>query len=756
MPFFNLSSKKQVGERLNLSLLTGALILFFAAVFQPVRAQPFTIVLRDKVDGNPVEFAQVVVVSGKTVTERHVTDSKGEAAINSSLPLTVQISCVGYKSFVDTIQSAGAFQISLSPDYYQLDQVVVTGQFRPQPVDKSIYSIRVIDQKQFQLKAATSLGDLVKNDLGFQYHNTGVFGDFIRIRGLSGEYIKILMDGMPVYGRVGDQIDLGQLSLNSIDHVEIIEGPMSVVYGSNALAGAINLISADHSGQKMFVEANGYYETVGTYNFNLGSSFNKGSHTFSLNLGRNFFSGWGPSESDRTQFWKPKLQYLADFGYRYQVNKMKITFNTDFMHEELRDLGTPVPDVNTISAVDAYHFSVRWNTRASFTNHFNDNFILSLQAANSYFKKTKITYLNDLVNLEKKIHPEADMHDTTVFPSWSFRGVVSNIPGKKLEYLSGVDVNLESADGKRTQGYQEMSDYSGFLNMIYRPVPQLSLQPGIRVMYNSKYNAPLIYSFNVKFNPGHFTARASYAKGFRAPSLKQLYLEFIDNNHHVYGNENLKAETSKSANLSLGYSFFHNRHSLNAQVDLFYNSINNAIKLAIDQTQPGHGMYFNVNGAYITQGVEATVSYRFSPFLELSTGMINCGRSLFADEKHFEYSTDWMATATFNVQKYGLQMAVFYKYTDDYLDFVGTYDENGQLNGVSQQFMSGYNTLDLTVTKNFIQEKLAIYTGVKNLFDVTLVNSFGSTDPHSPGSGEGVAGYGRTFFIGLKYRFSKF
>ena len=268
---------------------------FFAFSFQISYSQPVVIQLKDKISGMPVEYAYVTFrkVNGP-VEDKQITDIKGEVFLKTGLPAIIEISCVGYKDLSDTILTTENKIINLSPDYYQLDQVVVTGQFRPQPVDKSIYKIRVIDDRQFQLKAASNVGDLMKNDLSFQYRSEGVLGDFIRIRGLSGEYVKILIDGMPVTGRMGDQIDLGQLTLNNVDHIEVIEGPMSVVYGSSALAGAINIITSDYSGKKYQVQAGTYYETIGTYNANLNFSAHSGHNTFSVNGARNFFSGWGP------------------------------------------------------------------------------------------------------------------------------------------------------------------------------------------------------------------------------------------------------------------------------------------------------------------------------------------------------------------------------------------------------------------------------------------------------------------------------
>ena len=732
-------------------------LFLYSFVLNPILAQPLTLHLKDKVSGAPVEYAYVVATpfQGK-VPEKHLSNTLGEVTLNSDLPLVVYVSCMGYRDLTDTLTSADQDTLILSPDFYQLDQVVVTGQFRPQPVDKSIYKIDVIDSRQIRLKGANTMGDLLKNELSFHYSSEGVLGDFIRIRGLSGEYVKVLIDGMPVTGRVADRIDLGQLTLNNVDHIEVIEGPMSVVYGSNALAGAINIITADNSARKMSLSADGYYESVGTYNLNAAFSGQAGRHSFDINGTRNFFAGWGPVDTSRYKIWKPKLQYMAGFGYQYRKNKLKTSFNSDFLHEELRDPGELTMENLYEKALDGYHYTTRWNNRANLMNTFHDDFVLNLQAGYSYYQKRKITYLNDLVNLVKTIADDPELHDTTTFQMVSARGFVSNIPGKKFEYQTGFDLNYESAQGKRTGGYREITDLSGFMNLIYRPVQILSIQPGFRLIYNSDYHAPLVYGLSLKFNPANFTFRTSYAKGFRSPSLKQLYLQFIDNNHEIHGNENLKAETADNLSFAVDYDLTRKRHAVHAEMNLFYNSIHNAIQLAIDTERPGWGMYFNVEGMeYITKGVEASIRYRYSPYLTINTGIITTGRVRLDSGHSFAYSTDFVASANFLFEKSRIQPAIFYKYTDDYLEFAGNYNADGELNGIAQQYMEGYHTLDFTISRSFFGDRLSIVAGIKNIFNVTLVNSYGSINPHGSSSDAAAAGYGRTFFLKLGYRFEK-
>jgi outer membrane receptor for ferrienterochelin and colicins len=716
------------------------------------------LLLFDKVSDQPVEFANVLSKELKGTKEEHIiSDEKGTAILTSSLPIVIHISSLGFQDYVDTIYYPGEHTVYLSPEYYQLDKVVVTGQFRPQSIDNSIYKINILDKKQIRLTAANNLGELLKNEVSFQYRPEGVLGDFLRIRGLTGEYVKILIDGMPVTGRVADRIDLGQMNLYNVDHVEIIEGPMSVVYGSNALAGAINIITSDYSDKSILFSANAYYETVGVYNFDASGSKRFGKHTVSLNAARNFHGGWGPDENSRYKIWKPKLQYLVGGSYHYKYKSFNLKYNTDYLHEELHDLGPLELEYLYEKAIDGYHFTQRWNNRLDISNTFSDDFVLNLQAGYSYYGKRKTTYINDLVNLQKTMADNPDLHDTTSFNQVSLRGFVSNKSGQKFEYQTGFDFSYEAAQGNRIRGRKFISDAAGFLNIIYRPVQQLSLQPGVRFIYNSNYKAPIIYAFNVKYQPGNFTFRGNYAKGFRAPSLKQLYLQFIDSNHDINGNPDLKSETADNVSFSGDYRYAKGKHAIEFGTDVFYNSISNSIQLAIDTNRPGWGIYFNVEGQnYTTKGIEANIGYHFFPRLSVSGGLLTTGRSRLDDKNKFEYSTDFVVTTKYHSPRYRYEISVFYKYNDDYLDFTGNFTSDGELSGYGQRYIKGYHSMDITLSKFFFDNRLTLAAGIKNVFDVTMVQSIGNIYFHGSSTTTTPVGYGRTVFVKLGYRFEKY
>jgi outer membrane receptor for ferrienterochelin and colicins len=122
-------------------------------------------------------------------------------------------------------------------------EIVTTGQYSPTLSTNSIIKVDVLDRDFIKSKAANNLRDLLMQEGAININQDAQLGSNLSINGLGGENVKILVDGIPVIGRTNGNIDLSQLSLTNIDRVEIVKGPMSTLYGTDALGGVINLIS---------------------------------------------------------------------------------------------------------------------------------------------------------------------------------------------------------------------------------------------------------------------------------------------------------------------------------------------------------------------------------------------------------------------------------------------------------------------------------------------------------------------------------
>jgi outer membrane receptor for ferrienterochelin and colicins len=581
------------------------------------------------------------------------------------------------------------------------------------------------------------------------------------MQGLEGEHVKYLIDGVPVIGRQNGNIDLNQINLQNVDHVETIQGPMSVVYGSNALAGVINIITKPSDRYPVSVFADAYYETVGVYDFSFGGSYAKNKNSFSLNGNRYFFDGYTPSGSDTTRWkqWKPKLQWNADGAYTYRSAKSMLKFSGTYFYEKIQDKGNALEAFNYDKAFDKYHITNRYVIRGEWNQNFSPTSILNVMSAYSFYSKIKNTYLKDLTSNDQILVAQDDAQDTTKFSNIILRAVYNHIlKNNFFAYQIGVDLSHESAYGKRIQdSTQAIGDYAAFLSMNFTPWSVLAIQPGLRYIYNTNYKAPLVYSLNIKWNIAEpLTMRVSAAKGFRAPSLKELYLNFDDVNHTIYGNPNLEAESSQNYNLSLNYN--HQTaaaYNWGIELALFYNKINDKIELEQVTADQAYS-YINVDEFY-TQGFELMFNNRIYPWLKLNLGYALTGRkqvdATIVSEPIFIYSSDFTTQINYWWQLPDINFSVFYKYNGAYPNLAVNSDGDTEV-----VTMDAYNSLDANLNKWFLKRTLNIQFGAKNIFNNTNVNTSGSGNTGGAHSGGGTSvpvNWGRTFFVKLQYNFSK-
>ncbi len=734
------------------------LFLAFSCISLWARSQESTLTLRDARDGSAVAYAHVVVKTlTSTETQTLVSDLEGRLRINSSKPMAFTVSALGYRLFSDTLQPGSVRTVKLEPSVYNMDEVVVTGQYTPEAVDKSIFKVKVIGARQIQQKASSNLGELMAGELNIRSSFDGALGARITMQGLGGEHIKFLIDGVPVIGRMNGDIDVGQLNLYNVKQIEVIEGPMSVIYGSNALAGVINVITGNSQLSLLTANASAYLESVGVYNFTSDLTYRKKKWMGSLAAARNFFDGFSLDSESRAQRWKPKRQYNADASVSYTSDELTAKLGASYFNEKLQDKGALMkPYFET--ARDSYFLTNRLTTKADLKARVAKDRYLTVLASYAWYNRIKNTYFIDLTTLNQNLTTNLDDQDTSTFGQYLLRAEFSkSAQNSKFNYQLGIDLNHETGFGKRIlDNQQQIGDYAAFLSMKIKPAVRLMLQPGLRYGYNTKYAAPLVYSINVKWDIQEETSlRASYAKGFRAPSLKELYLDFVDVNHNIKGNPNLKAEDSQNLNLALRYHKEKPSYDYGAELNLFYNEIHNSITLATLDQNAALYTYLNFN-EMITQGYQLSFNNRLYPWLEIKAGVGQTGRKQSteqAPELDMVYSTDAMVTVNYLWQKADTRFGLYYKYTGDYPEVFA--DEQGN---VSRIIMGDYHTMDLNVSRAFLQQRLQVQLGVKNLFNNTNITVSGDSSGgiHTGGGGgSSPVAWGRTFFVRLTYQFQQ-
>lgn len=698
-----------------------------------------------------------------------LTDTAGKLkfdlkGLNHAL-FEITLKALGFETLCDTFIPSLQHRIYyLKPESMVTNSVVITAQYAPNSPEKAVHKINIIDRKKIEAMGAQNLRDVLSNEMNIRISQDNVLGSSMSLQGISGQNVKILIDGVPVTGRLNGNIDISQINMYNVERIEIVEGPLSVNYGTDALAGTINIITRKNVKRNFSLSSNNYYESCGQYNFSGNLSYRKRNNNIMISGGRNYFDGWRYSDpafyierphiADSTRYknWKSKEQIFGSVYYGTLLGRMKVMYNGDYFYEQIVNRGLPrLPYYET--AFDDYYTTGRIGNTINFNGALNQKLNLSVLTAYNYYQRIKNTFLNDLTTLQSVLTENSGDQDTGKFRNLTARGSINSHSEKaKLNYEMGYDINHETGIGIRIAGgKKQIGDYALFFTSEYRPFKNMLLRPGLRIIYNTAYQAPLIPSLNIRYaiNDKN-TLRVSYAKGFRAPSVKELYFFFVDINHNITGNKDLKAEQSHNFNLAYTHLKRKQNALLKIEASVFYNSISNMISLA--QLSGTKYTYFNVE-EYRTSGLQGQGELAWK-HLKLSLGATYTGRYNQLHQKNtdlqkFTYSPEARFNFYYEWYRYHTTFALFYKYNGKLPSFMS--NEN---NEILRTVMNDYHTADVSVSKSVFSKKVNISAGVKNLFNVKNVSGVVTGAAHASASNLVTIGMGRICFVKLDFYIS--
>lgn len=666
----------------------------------------------------------------------------------------LQVSFVGYSTWSDTVYMSGSIRCTLRRDPRQLPELVVTGQYAPGSVEGAVQRLRVIDGDRIKRMAAQNLGDALRDQLNIRLAQDNVLGSSVSMQGLGGENVKVLIDGIPVTGRQNGNVDLSQIDLTGIERVEVVEGPLSVNYGTNALAGTINLITRKTGNAPATIRASAYAEHIGRLNTTVGASRRWGAHELLFNGGRNFFGGWDPRQSglpslgaemadtNRFQQWKPREQYFARVNYRWSGQRWSWGWKGEGLHDRIIDRGMPRAPYYE-SAFDAAYVTGRLDQAIFTEGRLVRGKRFNALAAHNRYRRTRNTWLRDLTTLGDELSAADGAQDTTRFTITNVRASFTSAPDSaRLRYEAGTDINIETGAGDRMDGQQRIDDYAAFASLEWSPVEALTIRPGARYAYNTRFQAPLIPSVNVRWRLSErFTARAAYGEGFRAPSLKELHLYFVDVNHDITGNPELRPERSRSSSASIAYRHAKDRVVYTSEANLFFNDVRELIQLA--RLEGASFTYVNIGRMRTTGGsigagwdnghwnlsIGGSCTLRKDPFSEDAAEGWTLTQELRGSITHHWMRQGWIAS-------------VFFKHQGEQPSY------NVGIDGVVRRgSISPFSLADATLTKQLWAKRLLLSAGCKDLFDVRNLSATAGSSVHDNGSGTVPMTTGRTYFI---------
>ncbi|CAN5600462.1 hypothetical protein BH09BAC4_BH09BAC4_21540 [soil metagenome] len=726
-------------------------------------------------DGSPASFATVRVKGTKVGT---TTNEAGNFQLDNLAEgkHELHISMIGYESFSQSIRIGNnkttSFTTHLNPSKNQLNEVVVTGQYEPQSLKKSVYNVRVIDSERIRLRAAVNVVGVLNNELGFRFSNDNTLGTTdVQLMGMSGRNVKVLLDGLPMVDRGDTRESLNQIDVNSIERIEIVEGPMSVSYGSDALAGVINIITRKPGNERLGVTARVQEETAnkeynllnnqGVHLQNVGVTWQKKSWNASAGVTNNTFGGWQGLSEGRAKDWLPKNQLFGHGKVGYRTENVNIYYRLDALKETLLSQGAE--NVNTHQASDQKYITHRYVHQLQGDWKLSDRFQLNGQASYTDYQRRTQTTILDLTTGLRTLSLGQGEQDISKFTSQTYRATASYKVSSAVSVQPGVDINLDASSGARILGSPTINDYAFFVSSTLNPTSRISIRPGLRFIKNSVYDAPpVIPSLNTKFAlANNLDLRLAYARGFRSPALRELYFNFFDASHSIRGNPNLKAENSNSFNGSLAWQA---SPKFKSTLGAFYNVFNNLISYGIDPSDPRVSMNINIDkfkttgitleNVFSWKDLQATVGFsyigRYNNLLTQTDTINYVGGT----PPSFMWSPEVNTNLTYTLRKIDTKVSFFYKYSGKRPSYLATATTDGNVSATLTE-IAAFHWADLTLTKP-IAKYLTLSTGIKNLFNITrLANSSTDTGGAHSSSGPAPVSYGRSYFLGLSFQWYK-
>ncbi|HEX6169790.1 MAG TPA: TonB-dependent receptor [Chitinophagaceae bacterium] len=651
-----------------------------------------------------------------------------------------------------------------------LTELVVTATRTERKLSNVAVPVQIISRKAIVQSGSVRLNDILSEQTGLYITSGGattsagggVFGNGIQIQGLSPDYTLILLDGEPIIGRQGGVIDLSRLAVGNIKKIEIVKGPSSSLYGSEAMGGVVNIIT--EQAQLNRLDASFRYGRFNSTDANLSAAIKKQNWGLQLFGNRNSSNGFDLDENAPGKTVDPFSSYTTQARFNFFPSaKTKISVSGRYYNEK-QDNYFLTQDIGSGSAIAITgDGKVKdMNLNPVITRQFNNNLRSSLR-----FYFSRYEYEQTLLKDADKSPYYYDFFQQDFYRAENQTDF--NLPARN--FLSvGAGIVEERLNTTRYAGKRSNDILYAFLQDEWRASEKLTFIGGLRYDDNSAYQSRVSPKLAAQFKVNDkLRINASYGAGFKAPDFRQLFLNFLNTaagGYVVYGANEitiselesqkqqgilseilpraydlalLKPEISKGLNAGVHFDV---NEKLNFDVNLFRNDIDELIQVDIIafriNAAPVYS-YFNVKEAY-TQGAEINSSFRINNKFQLQGGYQFLMTADKADLERIEngevYTRDLETNEVYKVQKsdYGglpnrskhmANAKLFYENTKKgwsasvraiYKSRWGTYDKDG--NGLinrEDEFASGSTLININAAKTI--NAFRVQAGIDNLFN---------------------------------------
>ncbi len=483
---------------------------------------------------------------------------------------------------------------SIADDSHWLDIITVTGTRTPHRLSEAPILTQVITADDIGKLDATNLQDVLVAELpGLEFTYSMDQQVSLTMQGLGGMAILILIDGERLAGETLDNTDFLRLTTDDIDHIEIVKGAASALYGSNSVGAVVNIITRKASEQW---QAN--------INGHIGSHLEQRyGGTIGVSAGR-----WNSLTT--VQYNSIDTYEIAD-----RIGEGSTTVYGNRQWNVKERLSYQVNDNNVLTARGGYYFHER--DYSAYKKNRAQDFSGSLRWESKLTKSDNLDISYTIDRYDKSDY-YADLHKDVL----SYKNVQNSLRALYTHSFANDITWIVGADGMsdylKSYQFDDDGDHQQWTADLFSQGEwqvnnHWNVVVGLRLDYLSKSGWQLSPKVAAKYSVGNFNFRASYSRGFRAPTLKEMYMNFdMGSIFYIYGNADLKAEHSHSFALSAEY--VKGNYCLSATG--YYNIMSNEISTLWDKSlvtdiANGSMVYENIAGRDLL-GIDISLAARYS------------------------------------------------------------------------------------------------------------------------------------------------